>query len=228
MTAKSFFKRCFVCVFGWVSCLFTCAVCVYAGYIQNATVVNETRCFYFVVSERENVEVGAHFADHQGGVGRLFSYNDRSYAVFSVYSVLKNGESARTSLTEAGETTALLEIPVGDLYFKTREQKRNAPLVRGAFDCLYQNIRVMEQTVTLLDNGGTQEECKRLLSIMEKQFSYMAKQYKTRFASMSSFCSVRASALQKLEDGILQSKDLRAEMYETCTGYLRLRAEFSL
>lgn len=212
---------------GWIACAFTCAVCTYAKYLDNATVVYGDN-LYFLVSERENVEVGAYFAQQQGGAGNVFSYQNRSYAVLCVYTSESEGNKAQSSVQDKGEAVSLLEIPVGDMYFKTKAQKKKAPIVKSAFALLEQNIRALENTVNALDNGATQENCKRLLAVSEKQFLYMAKEYKTAYFDFSEVCKRFAERLHTYQNELVQSKDLRAEICALCVEYLDLRAEFSL
>ncbi len=228
MTAKSFFKRYSVRILGLIACVFTCGVCTYADCLHNAMVVYGDKNLYFLVAERENVEVGAHFAEQQGGAGQVFLHGNRSYAVLSVNMGVTAGEQAQTSVSETGEPASLLEIPVGDMYFKTQAQKQKAPLVVGALEVLYQNIEILEQTVSVLDNGCTQESCKRLLAVSENQLEYLANEYKIKYPSFANVCAERAEALRRYQKEIVQSKALRSELYELCMGYLELRKEFSL
>lgn len=214
-------------ILGWTACVFTCTVCAYARYLDNATVVYGDN-LYFLVSERENVEVGAHFAQQQGGAGNVFSYQNRSYAVLCVYTNESEGNKAQSSVQDNGEAVSLLEIPVGDMYFKTKEQKKKAPLIKSALALLQQNIRALENTVNALDNGTTQESCKRLLTVSEKQFCYMAKEYKTTYSALSEVCARFAERLHGYQNQIIQSKDLRGEICALCVEYLDLRAEFTL
>lgn len=228
MTAKFFFKRYIIRVLGLIACVFTCSVCTYAGYLYNATAVYGDTSLYFLVAERENVEVGAHFAEQQGGAGQVLTHGKRAYAVLSVYMNATAGEQAQASVLEAGESVLLLEIPAGDMYFKTQAQKKNAPIVIEALEILYQNIKMLEQTVSALDNGITQERCKELLSVSERQLGYLAKAYQRSYPTFANVCAERAEALQGYQKEIVQSKALRGELCELCIDYLDLRKEFSL
>ena len=222
-------------VFHWLKRICACLglitttfFCGYATYLDQAYVIQEPKHFYFLVSNAENVMVGAHFAQLNGGAGYVFSYKKQPYAVLAVYMSETEGEMAQISVMTAGEAATLLEVPLGDLYFKSSKEKKNADTIAQALNVYYDNIIFLQKTISLLDNGMTQEKTKRLLNESARQFSFLAKKYAIVVPSWEAECQNIATTLRRYDEEIVTAQELRGDLCSFCAVYLELRKHFSL
>ena len=184
--------------------------------------------FYFLVSEDTHVEAGAEFVKLGGGAGYLLEYENREYAVLSVYLKQSDGEAVQASLFAQGESTEMITIHVDSLCFKTTSDKKDSNMYVGALRSLYGCMTVLEGCVARLEKGMTQEQCKRLLFPLQRQFGFLSKSYEKEYPSFSRLCKQTARKLADLGTQTLYVKDLRYMLCELADNYTQLSAVFSL
>lgn len=141
---------------------------------------------YFLIDDRENVEVGAILSSFQGGAGYVLSVNGREYAVHTVYLSEENGQQA----VEENGGTKLIEV-------KVKSERTN-----GA---IYDVILILEKVIDGLNNGWTQERAKRVLSDVTISLKSLSK--------TEVFYKKPYEKLLKAQEGVLLIKDLR---YTVC------------
>ena len=175
--ATDFFKRkrWFYVACSQLSAGFIIVCMVLALTANYTTPVWVGRSFYFLVSENAHIDVTTHETRLDGGAGYLLDYEGDSYVAWSVYLKKSDGEAVQVGISEP---TKLVEADVTYLYFKTRAEKRKKNLFKGALDSFYGCIDVLSQGIVRLDKGLTQQACKRILSLLQKEFTYMEKKYR--------------------------------------------------
>ena len=193
--------------------------------LNYATSVWVGKSFYFVVSENTHVDVTTHETRLDGGAGYLFDYEGNAYVVWSVYFKEADGMAVQVGISEP---TMLIKADVSCLHFKTREQKRKKNLFKGALDSFYGCIDVLSQGIAKLDNGLTQQACKRILSLLQKEFLYMATTYRESYPQFSNVCADIQTSIEALLKETVYNKDLRYLLCSACDAYIRLSSAFSL
>lgn len=200
----------------------------YSLLLSKAKIVPMDAQFYFLVNGDTHVEAGAEFVKLSGGAGYLLEYENREYAVLSVYLKQSDGETVQASLFAQGEDTELIEISVRSLCFKTPSEKKDANMYIGALRSLYGCMSVLEGCVARLEKGMTQEGCKRLLFPLQRQFDFLSESYEGGYPSFSKLCKQTAHKLADLGTQTLYVKDLRYLLCELADNYTQLSAAFSL
>ena len=196
-----------------------------AVYLTRASEVWLGKSFYFLVSQNEHIEVSTHETRLNGGAGYLLDYEGKEYVVLAVYLNETDGQTVQASLVDK---TELLQINVDRLYFKGKEKKKKRTVYEGALNSLYGCLEVLSQGISRLDRGMTQEACRRILSTLSKQFSYMASAYKESYPHFSNVCAVIQAKLEELMGETVYGKDLRYLLCDACTAYIRLTMQFAL
>lgn len=207
---------------------FTFGAVVWSVRVMQTKSVEIGRNYYFLVSEDTHVEAGAEFARLDGGAGYLLRYGQRDYVALSVYLNEQDGKRVQKTLAEAGERTKMIKTGVQTLYFQTKKEKKNAPIYIGAFDCLQGCMTVLEECVSRLEKGLSQEKCKRILSDLKKQFSFLSKDYGVEYAAFGSLCNDTAKRLEELLNDTVYAKDLRYLLCELAEKSVALASAFSL
>ena len=201
-------------------------VCMMLALAVNyATPVWVGKSFYFLVSENTHVDVATHETRLDGGAGYLLDYEGNSYVAWSVYFKETDGTAVQVGISEP---TKLVKADVACLYFKTRGQKKKKNLVKGALDSFYGCIDVLSQGIAKLDKGLTQQACKRILSLLQKEFSYMEKTYRKSYPQFSNVCADIQASLGGILEQTVYGKDLRHLLCGACDAYIRLASAFSL
>ena len=206
--------------------LFVAGVLFYAQFLSGVQSVDVTKNFYFLVLDSTHIEVSTHQTQTLGGAGFLLNENRQDYVVLSVYLKSDEGERVLDSVLQTAKNAKLVTIKSGNLYFKTLFDKQKADFYVGAFDTLYSLIEVLNNEISRLDKGATQESSKRILGIYQKQFTYLQKKYQEGFSAFSSVCGRASKELFKIMDGIVYAKDLRYLLCELCVAYTDLSKEF--
>ena len=186
------------------------------------------RTYYFLVTEETHVEAGAAFAKLEGGAGYLIRQGDRDYVALAVYLEEKDGKTVQAALKTTGEETKLLRVGVENLYFQTKREKKNAERYIGAFDCLQGCMTVLEECISRLEKGLSQEKCKGILSELKNQFAFLSKDYGVEYAAFGSLCDDTAKRLETLLSDTLYAKDLRYLLCELAEKSVALASAFSL
>ncbi len=147
------------------------------------------------------------------------------YVVLSVYLNEEDGRAVQENL--GGEfSTELLHKGVNSLYFKGKDKKKSA-LYINALRTLEGCVTVLEECISRLEKGATQESCKRILSILQRQFAFAEREYED-YPAFSISCRQWAEELAKLGEDTVYGKDLRFLLCWQVERYLELCKEFSL
>ena len=197
----------------------------YAGLISSAKTLWVGKSFYFLVSNDTNVEAGSYEARLDGGAGYLLDFADDSYIVWSVYLNETDGTTVQAGLVDS---TQLLKVSVSHLYFKTRADKQRSALIQGALNSFYGCIEVLSQGLTRLDQGMTQQACKRILADLNKKYIYMTNVYRESYPQFSAACQKIQTGLSDMLSKTILGKDVRYLLCSACDAYIRLASVFSL
>ncbi len=209
-----------------VICLTVACICIYAFSISRAQTVEIGKYFYFLVSDDERVEVGAEFAKLNGGAGYLISYGNSEYVALSVYLDRAEGENVQDILACNGEKTYLLTQGTQTLYFKGK-QKKKSDFYINALRTLESYMSVLNDCISRLEKGMTQEKCKRILTLLKKQFAFSSSTY-AEYPSYAVICGKSAQELNNICASTVFLKDLRYLLCWQVEKYVQLCAEFSL
>jgi len=208
--------------------LFFAGVFITAVLFSNVKKVSFSVGFYYLVSDEGYTEASTHLIQLSGGAGYVLTHEGKDYSVLSVYLNEEDGIAVQTALKKDGKSTSLLYKGVQYLHFKGRKEKRNADMYQSALRTLYGYISLLSQTIRRLEEGMTQESCKRVLAPVERQFGYMQKRYQNIYPSFSKVCFDAGKALSALTNKTLYVKDLRYYLCGLSEKYLTLAEEFSL
>ena len=224
MTTDFFIKRRWLyCV---AACLFTMifSITAYAWGVARAQFVVVGKSFYFLVSADTHIQSATHATRLDGGAGYLLTDGESQYTAYSVYLTV---DIARTVQAGMQEDVLLVEKRVDYLAFR-RKYKENADVYQGALNALYGCIGVLTQTISRLENGETQESCKRILQILGRQFGYMSRRYQTIYPAFAAVCKDLQSGVNAMREQVVFCKDLRYLLCLACDEYVRLASVFSL
>ncbi|MBQ8446603.1 MAG: hypothetical protein IJX31_02360 [Clostridia bacterium] len=227
MSTDFFRKKLYKIVAGFAAVCFTAFCLVYALFLFRAKTVEIKVGFFYLVREESNVEVGVEFVKLEGGAGYLLRQDGKDYVVLSVYFNEKDGLAVQSNIINGGKTQ-LLYVGVDTLYFKTEDEKKNAPVYVGALQTLREYMEVFSQTITLLEDGATQESIKRILSPLSRQFFYLSRKYADIYPDFSSVCQRYAKRIEEYCAKILFVGDLRYELCAMTGDYLTLANKFSI
>lgn len=211
-----------------IAVAFTVGAVVWSANVLQTKTVEIGRNYYFLVSDDTHIQASAEFARLDGGAGYLLKYGDKDYVALSVYLDEEDGITVQRSLAETGEKTKLLCVGVQTLYFQTKKEKKNAHRYIGAFDCLQGCMSVLEECISRLEKGLTQEKCKRILSELKKQFCFLSKDYGVQYAAFGSLCDDTAKRLETLLSDTVYAKDLRYLLCELAERSVALASAFSV
>lgn len=225
MTTNFFTKKRWLYI--GLSQLLACFVLIcllYSVYLNQVSTVWVGKSFYFLVSENEHVEVATHEAHLDGGAGYLLEHDGKEYIAWAVYLNDADGKAVQTTVEEK---TQILKKNVEYLCFKGKKKKEKS-VYQGALNTLYGCIEVLSQGISRLDHGGTQQACKRILSVLERQFSYLATTYQNSYPAFSNVCANVHKQLQNILNDTVYGKDLRYVLCGVSEEYIRLSADFSI
>ncbi len=208
------------------------AVCVaivcfgvyYSVHLSRAKEVLLQKSFYFLVSTDSKVEVGAEFAKLDGGAGYLLQEKGETYVALAVYLSEEDAQTVQENLKDY--PTKLLRKGINTLYFKGT-QKKNSVLYVNALRTLEGYISVLSECISRLEKGTTQESCKRILALLQRQLAYAQGEY-AAYPAFSKACSAWASALTEMGESTVYASELRYLLCEQAETYLRLCEEFRL
>ncbi len=209
--STNFFTKKIGCSF---SALFVFILIVLGLHISARKPIEQKKTFYFLVSTEMNVEVGVEFSKFDGGAGYLLEYGGQEYVAWSVYDQEADGKNIQKSLEEMKKNTLLIKVG-GDLLYEN--DVRNLKGMR----LLESYISFLNQCISRLEKGMTQECCKRTLKILEKQLGYAQK-----IDDISKECSVVfrqvEKSLMELTEKPVYAKDLRYILCQFVDSYVQL------
>ena len=200
---------------------------LYSAFLSQSMVRGVYTSFYIVVTENMHVEVGAEFSKLEGGAGYLMRVDGRECAVLSVY--LKESDAKRVcaAVAQTGTNAKFLPIMVKRLYFQGKERKK-ADVYLSALSILKGYLTVLQESISLLDKGATQERVKWFIASLRQQMGYSARNYKTKYPAYAQLCEEISEDFLKLEKSVLYARDLRYISCKIVEGYLRLCQQFEL
>lgn len=207
---------------------FAYSAIAYANVFTTAQTVVLNKDFYYLVDESTHTQAVSSFAQLQGGAGYLLEDNEREYVAYSMYFDKQDGETAKKALSEYQAQPSLQVISIDSLIFKSREEKRRAPMVINAFSCLDGCMQVLNREIVRLDGGATQQSSKRILTTLINQFAYLQHEYQTSYPAFANVCKDAATQLESCVADIVYVKDLRYVLCDLGVAYKTLSEEFSL
>ena len=89
-------------------------------------------------------------------------------------------------------------------------------------------MEILNESITRLEEGGTQEEGKRILKELIEQMEFLSQECKSFFSACAKICREEIESLKRIESGTLYLKDLRYVLCEFTDKYLELGKEFFL
>ena len=210
------------------------AVCVvlvcfsigYASLLARIKSVEINASFYFLVSDDTRVEAGAEFVKLEGGAGYLLENEGAQYVAFSVFLDRESGQTVEKRLTAKGEAVSLLRKSKQTLYFKGKE-KKNASLYVNALKILKSYIFLLNECITKLQDGMTQEACKRILNTLAGQLFYASQAY-GKYVDLSKVYLMSGEFLQEICEGVVFARDLRYLLCWQAEKYVELCETFSI
>ena len=197
----------------------------YAVMLNYANAVWLGKSFYFLVSEDTHIDASSHETRLDGGAGYLLEYEGDTYVAWSVYFNEADGIAVQAGLIEPSK---LVKMDVSYLYFKKRADKKNRKMIEGALNSFYGCIDVLSQGLSMLDQGLTQQACKRLLTFLSKEYAYMGEAYRESYPSFSRTCETMKTRLSDILNKPIYGRDLRYILCGACDAYIRLASVFSL
>ncbi len=147
----------------------------YSQRLANAQTVTLNKSFYFLVSTDSRVEASAEFAKLDGGAGYLLEEEGSQYVALAVYLSRADALSVQEGLGEA-LPTCVVHKGAFSLSFVGKEKRKSA-LYLNALRTLEGYICILNECIARLEKGSTQESCKRLLTILQRQFAFAEGEY---------------------------------------------------
>ena len=197
----------------------------YAVMLNYAIPVWVGKSFYFLVSESTHIDASTHETRLNGGAGYLLDYAGESYVVWSVYFDELDGLAVQAGISEP---TKLINLNVAYLYFQTRADKKNKGVIQGALNSFYGCIDVLSQSLAKLDEGLTQQACKRVLGLLHKEYAYMRAVYQDSYPQFSKICEGLQATLSDMLTKTVYCKDLRYLLCSACDAYIHMASVFTL
>lgn len=206
--------------------LLVCTVWGYAWSIFEAQTVDIQANFYFLVLEDLNLEVGAEFIKLDGGAGYFLEYEGEEYVVVSVYREEQDGLTVQENLAKKGRATKLLSMGMPSLRFQGKDRKKSGVYV-SALNTFNSYMGMLEECLYRLEGGMTQEDCRQLLAILERQYVHAQTVY-ADYPDFVCVCKDTVRSLRELQRGIIYAKDLRYLQCRQAEDYLQLCQDFRI
>ena len=119
-----------------------------------------------------------------------------------------------------------MTLSIGDLYLYSYKNKSNCKKIQGALESLYSCLLILQETIKILSDGGTQEVGKEMIGILQKQLSFLGGEYKKIFPLYTEVCKNGAEKMTKIKSNVIFLKDLRYLFCELAVGYLQFANSF--
>ena len=194
----------------------------YVGAVSKKARVQVGKHFYFLVSTSTHLEASTHFVSWSGGSGYLLDDNEQEYVVFSVYLQQEAALQIQENLQEA---TKVVKRSAEYIYAPSKKISKD---IEGAFQTYYSWLIILEQAISRLVYGCTQQSCKQVLNTIKQQMDYSSKKYNNSFSAYANVCRRGAEQLTKRINGTVYVKDLRYLLCEFCVAYCDLVESFSI
>ena len=216
---KTWLKK--VTMYGCFMLVFVCLL--YANALHYAKVIAVNTSFSFVVKKCDNVAVGGFETEQIGGAGYSITVGGATYVAVGVYDSYSVAQNIAQSL---GETYLVHTLQANDLYFTTKEQKKNAAIYVGALSSLNGCMQVLSQEIIRLDNGATQNSSRHVVQDLYNQFAYLGETYKNMYPPFSQVCKESANELLLIGEDIIYAQKLRRLQCALSVEYCQLCKEF--
>ena len=181
---------------------------------------------YFLTSQELQVEAGAEFIKWDGGAGYLLKSEEGECLAISVFFDEASAQKVQKRLCASGKKTNILQKGKEKLYFKGKE-KAKSNFYMGALNLFKSYMHILENCIGGLEDGMTQEACKRMLKILEKQFAHSRRVYED-YKVFANVCLESKKAIKEMSEGIVYLKDLRYLLCWQAEKYIELCNAFSL
>ena len=213
-----------------VSCgcaIFVAISLLYSVSISTRKRVSITTTFYFLVKSDMHVAASVELIQIQGGAGYLLNRNKNEYVVLSVHLNEEDAVVTSLSVTNLEQDVVLLVEQVNVLYFRFRD-RGGMEIYCNALNVFKEYMRVLENVITLLEDGETQERIKDFLTPIIKQLNILTGVYRSSYKDFSNICNSIAKMLNDNIQGIVFVKDLRYTLCAMADGYLSLCKAFAV
>ncbi len=208
--------------------LFTVFCLVYAFSLTKTHAVRVGANVYFVVSKTESASVGAELMKLDGGAGYLLVDDEQEYAVWSVYFNEEDGKSLQTRLQERGLESELVFLGTDTLYFQSLSEKKSEKATIELLNVVKSCMQILNETISRLERGMTQQKTKNLISILSKQLAFAGRKYALTTGDLASVCQESAKRLDVAREGTVYSDKLTYELCFLADGYLSSCKRFAL
>ena len=203
---------------------FCFSACVYARYLKSAEKIGEVKTFYYLTTNSDSVEVCVLDVSKNGGAGFLTDCHSGDVAL-SVYFNFTDAEKVQKANEDCYANLKICENKTNALYVKGVFRKKSAKAVRADFENAYRQIETLDEALTDLENGGTQESVKRTLGAVKESCRILEK---SAIKELQSFFRLGADSAADLEGGIVTTSKLRYFLCELCVSYAAATEKFSL
>ena len=211
---------------GWfgvfLSIVFMFGVLYIIGTTFCAASLETEKVFYFLTSTSSHIQASTHNAQYLGGAGFILKNDQREYVTYAVYTEESLAKQAYKSLKEQEEEICVLTIRAKNARILSKNQKKHATVYESALCCLSAHIQLLNDEISRLESGATQESTKRFLDIQMKQFSYMEKTYQKQFAAFATVCQESLTLMKEMHSTIVYVKDMRYLLCFLCQNYVDL------
>ncbi len=224
--STNFFKKRFSWILYIATAFFILSTLIYAFSFSTMKSTFIGKSFYFLAVEGGNVEVGTEFAKLDGGAGYVITANGKEYAALSVYFKEEDSQSVQAGLLQDGQKTIVIRKAVNELYFKGNKKKK-AGLYLSALHTFESYLSLLSDCISRLEKGITQERCKGILEILQRQFHHVEAHY-AAYPAFAEVCHSSSQALEDISKKTIFLKDLRYLLCWQAEQYLELCATFSI
>ena len=215
---------------GCLAC--TVAIAVFSiciGYAHSFLMIKSIEIneeFYFLISDDTHIEASAELVKWDGGAGYLLEEGGTRYVAITVFMDRASAEIVQQRLLTNGQRTSLLKRGTQKLYFKGKEKEKRELYV-SALNLFKNYLVLLEDCITKLENGMTQEACKRILKTIERQFRCAQNLY-AGYVAFKEVCGNTINDIVEICTHTVYLKDLRYLLCWQAEKYIQLCDSFAL
>lgn len=209
-------------VFLSVAVLFSFSL--YAIFLSHIEKVELDRTFYFLISDSTHIEASTHEALAQGGAGYLLSCGKEDYVAYSVYFNEEDADRVSANVSD----TSLVKKVASTLYLKSKQDKQNIRIYKNALDNLYEVIKTLNERITALERGMTQQAIKREVCFLSNHCKCLYKTYADAFPLCAKLFEEAWTSLATISSDTVYANKLRYLLCELSDGYVDITSAFSL
>ena len=220
MTTGYFCKRIAVIL----TAVYCFSACVYAGYLKRAEKIGEEKAFYFLTTNADSVEACILDVSKNGGAGFLTDCHIGDVAL-SVYFNMDDAELVCAANAQNYDGLKVCERVANALYIKGFSRKKQSKAIRADFENAYLHILKINEILTGLEKGETQESVKRTLGALKQSFQILSK---SAIKELRPFFEAGAEYAAELEKEIVTASALRYFLCTLSSDYVVAAENFSL